>query len=142
MQLMATRLNSDAWNTTGPANAVSPDNILFWDGPGFGNQQAFHSVYGFAEEAFFRPGTYAQVPIYRWKHVDTRGNLTGRVIALPSSEGTTVSLVGSGQDDFIVHEDGFFHFDNIPVGSYRVTGVLNIAGYWASGEKSRRYHRG
>jgi hypothetical protein len=129
-------INSDAWKTTGAANAVSPDNILYWDSPGFGNQQAFHSVYGFAEEAFFRPGTYAQVPIFRWKHVDTRGNLTGRVIALPSPEGTTVSLLGSGQSDFIVRGDGSFRFDNVPSGSYSITGGLNIGGYWASDEKA------
>lgn len=126
--------NSDDWKNTGDANAVSPDNIMFWDSPAFGNRQGFRSVYGHQEEIFYKPGTYEQVPIYRWKHVETRGNLTGRVAANGSVEGASVSLLGSGQPDVVVHEDGLFHFDNVPAGNYTLEGGLAIDGYWNSAD--------
>lgn len=122
--------SSDAWKHTGPANAVSPDNMMFWDSPTTSNQGQFKSVYGYIEEAFYRPGTYARVPIYRWKHVETRGNLTGTVVANGDLTGANVSLLGSGMQDFVVQSDGRFHFDNVPAGDYTVSAGLNINGYF------------
>ena len=124
--------DSDAWKTTGTANAVSPDNMIFWDSPGSGNQGQFRSVYGHIEELFYLPGTYAQVPIYRWKMVPTKGNLTGTVIANADVTGANVSLLGSGQQDVVVGGDGRFAFNNVPAGDYTVTAGLNIGGYWNS----------
>jgi hypothetical protein len=124
--------DDDSWKTTGSANSVSPDNILFWDSPGSGNQGQFRSVYGYAEEVFYRPGTYAQVPIYRWKLVPTKGKLTGTVTANSDVNGANVSLLGSGLQDVVVHSDGRFEFDNVPSGDYQVTAGLNIGGYWNS----------
>ena len=125
-------VDEDAWQTTGSANSVSPDNILFWDSPGSGNQGQFRSVYGHVEEVFYRPGTYAQVPIYRWKLVPTKGTLTGTVTANADVSGANVSLLGSGLQDVVVRSDGRFRFDNVPSGDYQVTAGLNIAGYWNS----------
>ncbi len=125
-------VDEDAWQTTGSANSVSPDNILFWDSPGSGNQGQFRSVYGHVEEVFYRPGTYAQVPIYRWKLVPTKGTLTGTVTANADVSGANVSLLGSGLQDVVVRSDGRFRFDNVPSGDYQVTAGLNIGGYWNS----------
>ena len=124
--------DDDSWKTTGSANSVSPDNLLFWDSPGNENVGQFHSVYGYAEEVFYRPGTYAQVPIYRWKQVPTKGNLTGTVTANTDVKGADVSLLGSGMQDVVVGDDGRFEFDNVPSGDYQVTAGLNIGGYWNS----------
>jgi hypothetical protein len=124
--------DSDAWQHTESANAVSPDNILFWDSPGPGNQHQFRSVYGHMEELFYRPGTFQQVPIYRWRHVATRGTLTGRVVANGDVAGANVSLVGSGKPDVVVGSDGRFEFTQVPTGSYTVSAGLNIGGYWNS----------
>ena len=124
--------DDDAWKTTGSANSVSPDNIMFWDSPRSGNQGQFRSVYGHVEEVFYRPGTYAQVPIFRWKLVPTKGTLTGTVTANADVSGANVSLLGSGLQDVVVGSDGRFEFDNVPSGNYQVTAGLNIGGYWNS----------
>lgn len=121
--------DSDAWKSTGPANAVSPDNMMFWDSPSTGNQGQFRSVYGHAEELFYLPGTYAQVPIYRWKLVPTKGTIKGTVVANADVTGAVVSLLGSGQEDIAVQADGQFEFDNVPAGDYTITAFLNIGGH-------------
>jgi hypothetical protein len=124
--------DSDAWKSPGSANAVSPDNMMFWDSPSSGNQGNFRGVYGHREELFYLPGTYAQVPIYRWKLVPTKGTLKGSVTANADVTGANVSLLGSGQQDIVVGGDGNFEFDNVPSGDYTVTAGLNINGYWNS----------
>jgi hypothetical protein len=124
--------DSDAWKSPGPGNAVSPDNMILWDSPASGNQGNFHGVYGHLEELFYLPGTYAQVPIYRWKMVPTKGTLKGTVTANADVTGANVSLLGSGMQDVVVHADGRFEFDNVPSGDYTVTAGLNIGGYWNS----------
>lgn len=128
--------NSDAWKWPGTGNALSPDNILFWDSPAAGNQEQFRSVYGHLEELFYRPGTYKQVSIYRWKKVATRGSLTGTIVANGDVTGANVSLLGSRLPDVVVHGDGKFRFDNVPSGEYTVTAGLNINGYWNSKDES------
>jgi Carboxypeptidase regulatory-like domain len=125
-------VDEDAWKTTGTANSVSPDNIMFWDSPGSGNQEQFRSVYGHVEEVFYRPGTYAQVPIYRWNLVPTKGTLKGTVTANADVSGANVSLLGSNLQDVVVGSNGRFEFDNVPSGDYQVTAGLNIGGYWNS----------
>ena len=124
--------DSDAWKSPGPGNAVSPDNMILWDSPASGNQENFRGVYGHVEELFYLPGTYAQVPIYRWKLVPTKGTLKGTVTANADVTGANVSLVGSGMQDVVVHADGRFEFDKVPSGHYTVTVGLNIGGYWNS----------
>ena len=124
--------DSDAWKSTGEANAVSPDNLMLWDSPNGSGQGQFRSVYGHIEELFYLPGTYAQVPIYRWKLVPTKGNLTGTVTANADVTGANVSLLGSGQQDVVVGADGRFEFTAVPAGHYSVSAGLNIAGHWNS----------
>lgn len=124
--------DSDNWKNPGTANAISPDNIIFWDSPGPGNQNQFRSVYGHMEDLFFLPGTHARVPIYRWKLVKTRGTLTGTVVANGDVTGANVSLLGSPLPDVVVQADGRFRFDNVPAGGYTVSAGLNIRGYWNS----------
>ena len=127
-------INSDSWKSTGAANAVSPDNIKFWDSPGPGNQHQFAGAYGYFTEAQYTPGTYARVPIYRWEQVLTRGTLTGAVQASADVSGANVSLLGSGEPNFVVGSDGRFEFDNVPAGRYTVSAGLNINGYWNSAD--------
>lgn len=122
----------DAWKATQDANAVSPDNIIFWDFPGSGNEDQFRSVYGHNEELFYLPGTYTQVPIYRWNQVPTKGTLTGTVTANAAVTGANVSLLGSGMQDVVVGSDGHFEFGQVPSGDYTVNAGLNIGGYWNS----------
>ena len=124
--------DSDAWKGTGERSGQPRQQ--FWNSPGPGNQQQFAGVYGHYEEAFYNPGTYAQVPIYRWKQVPTRGTLTGTMQANADVNGTNVSLIGSGAPDVVTGSDGKFEFENIPAGDYKVSAGLNIDGYWNSAE--------
>jgi hypothetical protein len=124
--------DSDAWKGTGDANAVSPDNLMLWDSPNGSGQGQFRSVYGHVEDLFYMPGTYAQVPVYRWKLVPTKGDLTGTVTANADVTGANVSLLGSGQQDVVVRGDGRFAFTAVPAGHYSVSAGLNIAGHWNS----------
>jgi hypothetical protein len=105
---------------------------MLWDSPNGSAQGQFRSVYGHIEELFYLPGTYAQVPIYRWKLVPTKGNLTGTVTANADVTGANVSLLGSGQQDVVVGADGRFEFTAVPAGHYSVAAGLNIAGHWNS----------
>lgn len=124
-------MNSEAWQNTGDANAVSPDNLMFWDSPDAGNQDDFRSVYGYAEELFYAPGTYEKVPIYRWRQVPTRGDLAGIVIAPSGSvDGADVSLQGSGQADVSVGADGKFAFADVPEGDYQIVAGRKIGDYY------------
>lgn len=129
--------DSDAWKGTGPANAVSPDDTMFWDSPGPGNENDFSSVYGHAEELFYRPGTFQQVPIWHWNLVPTRGTLTGTVVANGDVAGANVSLQGSGKPDVVVGSNGRFEFDNVPAGDYSVSAGKDIDHYWNSADDVR-----
>lgn len=103
--------NSDDWINTGPANAVSPDNILFWDSPANGG------LYGYAEPLVYRPKRWEKVFVHRWKYVTKKVTLKGKVIfnGQPVEGATLGPLVGkfSGSD-----ADGEFIFEEIPVGCY------------------------
>lgn len=123
--------DSDNWKNTGDANAVSPQNIMFWDSPGPGNQNGFRSVYGYAEDLFYSPGNYENVPVYRWKQVPTKGDLGGTVVASDGGvDGATVSLLGSGKPDIVVGSDGQFSFNGVAEGDYTVKAGLNINGFF------------
>jgi len=129
--------DSDAWKDTGDANAVSPDNTMFWDSPGPGNKNGFGSVYGYAEDLFYSPGGYDKVPVYKWKFVPTKGDLTGVIVAADGSvNGATVSLLGSGQPDVVVGADGKFSFNNVAAGDYTVQAGVNIKNYWESASQT------
>lgn len=129
--------DSDAWKDTGDANAVSPDNTMFWDSPGPGNKKGFGSVYGHAQDLFYSPGGYDKVPVYRWKFTPTKGDSTGVVMAADGSvEGATVSLLGSGQPDVVVGADGKFSFRSVAAGDYSVTAGVNIKQFWESASQT------
>lgn len=123
---------SDNWKNPGAANAVSPDNLLFWDSPDTTeNKNGFGSVYGYYEEAIYMPGGWAPVEVFKWKHVETKGKLTGTVVGAGGGDisGTTVSI--DSNHSLTVNADGKFTFDNVPTPSCHVTAELisNGVGY-------------
>lgn len=121
--------DSDDWKNTGAANAISPDNILFWDSPAQVSERSFGSVYGYVTELFYEPGSYELVPVYRWHTPPTRGEITGTVVANEPVDGASVELVGANLPNFVVGADGKFAFTNIPTGCYSITAFKNIGGY-------------
>ena len=65
--------DSDAWRQTQDASAVSPDNILHWDGP---DKQG---LFGYFEPLVYRPQRLELVTVHKWKKVATRGSISGKV---------------------------------------------------------------
>lgn len=53
--------DSEAWEDVTDADAVSPDNMLWWDGPSLGG------LYGFAEPAIYREPRVESFTVSRWK---------------------------------------------------------------------------
>jgi hypothetical protein len=58
---------SDIWRQTVDANAVSPQDLLFYDAP----------LYGYSEPLIFRDQRFEEVTIYKWTLVLQTGTLTG-----------------------------------------------------------------
>lgn len=97
--------DSDQWRQTGGANAVSPENLRFYDAP----------LYGYMEPLIYRPARWEQVTIYRWKKVAQTGTVKGVV----HFQGKPV--VGANvqiSENQFTHSaaDGSFTLTSVPVG--------------------------
>jgi hypothetical protein len=101
---------SSAWQNPGDGNAVSPDNILYWNPP----------FYGYAEPLQYLPQHTEQYTVSRWKKVITRGSVRGTVrlddgpvpnaqVWLFQPNGTTFTAT-----------DGSYTLSNVPIGSYEI----------------------
>jgi hypothetical protein len=105
--------DSEKWRETFDAFAVSPDNILLWDGP----DSKVGGLYGHAEELMYRPEHLEEVVVHRWAFVETRGTVNG-----------TAHLGGVGQGGVRIEltenlfvmtgADGSFSLPDVPSGSY------------------------
>ena len=61
--------DSEKWRETVDANAVSPQNLMFYDGP----------HYGFSEPLIFRDWRVEDVVVHKWKKVAQTGTIRGVV---------------------------------------------------------------
>ena len=61
--------DSEQWRETVDANAVSPQNLMFYDGP----------HYGFSEPLIFRDWRVEEVVVHKWKKVAQTGTIKGVV---------------------------------------------------------------
>ena len=108
---------SDAWRNTTDANAVSPQNLMFYDAP----------HYGYAEPLIYRDERWELVTTYRWKHVTQHGSLKGHVrINGHAVSGADVKVT----DALVTHTDthGAFHIDAVPEGDVIVTAQKVVDG--------------
>ncbi len=113
--------DSDAWRNTQDANAVSPDDMMWWDGPDLGG------VYGFVEPAIYREPRVETYTVSRWKKVITRGKVHGRVFADGALVGgASVSLYGDKTD--MSDANGVFSIDDVPLGNYMLKASKVIDG--------------
>jgi hypothetical protein len=103
------------WQQQRDTNAVSPDNLLFWDKPSAG----IGSLYGFAQPLIYREPRYDVVTVYRWKKVVARGNLSGLVSFNNTPVGGSMVQL---TDDMTTFSDGSGHYQltNVPFGQYVV----------------------
>ncbi|KAF0191622.1 MAG: hypothetical protein FD165_1691 [Gammaproteobacteria bacterium] len=105
--------DSDAWKTTGEANAVSPDNILFWDSP------LLQGLYGYAAPLVYRDPRRETVTIWRWRRELLTGALTGRVFYRGTPvQGAYVQLYDG--KTAITPPGGIYNLTEIPHGDYEV----------------------
>ncbi|NTW52549.1 MAG: carboxypeptidase regulatory-like domain-containing protein [Chlorobiaceae bacterium] len=114
--------DSSDWQNTVDADAVSPDNILWWDGPLKGG------LYGFAEPALYREPRVESYTVSRWKKVVTSGKISGHVYDAKGKPlaGAHVQVydgktVPSGAD-------GSYLLDDVPYGLYQLKASKEVDG--------------
>ncbi|KAK5202680.1 hypothetical protein LTR96_011439 [Exophiala xenobiotica] len=108
-------LNDDeeGWRNTKDANAVSPDNIMLWNGP----TATVPGPYGYVEPCRYTDARVDLVPVSRWKLVQQQGTVTGTVTYNGAPvKSATISLGGdytTGSDN-----NGHYTIDHVPYGRY------------------------
>ena len=115
----------DDWKNTTDANAISPDNILFWDGPDKGG------LYGYSEPLIYREPRKELYTVSRWKRVLSRGTINGTVrLNGTPVQGALVELY-VGMSDF-TDGNGVYSMTDAPLGSYQLTASKVIDGVYYS----------
>jgi hypothetical protein len=115
--------DSDAWKDTGEGRTVSPDHILYWDGP----------LYGSSEQLAFRSGQF------RRKHVWRAAVGTG---ALTATVRTSTGALAEGANVIVQGESltgrssvtGQVTFNAVKAGCHQVVATKTIDGQLVRGE--------
>jgi hypothetical protein len=112
----STEDSSNAWQTPGNANAISPNDYLAWNGPDKGG------VLGYYEPLIYQPANHATVHVWEWAKVTAYGKLTGKVTleGKPAEHVTVTAAPHTAATD----KDGNYSFDKIPYGPYSVVAKL------------------
>lgn len=101
---------SDAWQNPGDGNAVSPDNIIWWNPPYF----------GYAEPLQYLPSHSELYTVSKWAKVITWGSVKGTVRSngapVPNAH-VWVYLPGG---DTYTGADGSYTLNHIPIGAYQI----------------------
>lgn len=106
--------DSDEWRRdTLAANAISPDNIMFWDGPDQGGP------YGLAVPLVYREARLEIATIYRWRKVLKRGQVTGTVRFKGEAVAGAFVQLYDGMATF-TDAAGNYRLEQVPFGSYMV----------------------
>jgi hypothetical protein len=111
---------SSAWQNPGDGNAVSPDNIIWWNPP----------CYGYAEPLQYLPRHDEQYTVSRWKKVITWGTIKGRVMANGAPVANAHVWVYLPGGDTYTAVDGSFTLNHVPIGSYglKAQAVVSVNG--------------
>ena len=97
--------DSEQWRETVDANAVSPQNLMFYDGP----------HYGFSEPLIFRDWRVEEVVVHKWKKVAQTGTIKGIVrFKGDPVQGANVQL--SVSQFTASQSDGSFEIKGAPAG--------------------------
>ncbi len=117
----ASGYGSNAWQTPGDANAVSPDNICWWKGPTLG-------VLGYAEPLQFLDAHPEQYTVSRWTKVITWGSVTGKVTVNGAPVQNAYVFLYDGMDAY-TDANGAYSMQHVGVGSYNITAQVLYQGY-------------
>ncbi len=122
--------DSERWRDEArDASAVSPDNILLWDGPGA------QGLYGYAEPLHYRERRIEPVAEHAWHQVTRFATVRGRVLFQGNpSPGVLVQLY-DGMEDFS-DANGAFLLERVPHGRYRLkAGGRDVGGVLLAAEE-------
>ncbi len=103
-------VGSSQWQSPGDGNAVSPDNIEFWNPPFFGYQEPLQ----------YLPQHTEQYTVSRWKQVITRGSVHGTVRLDGSPVPNAQVWVFQPNGTTFTGPDGSYTLNNVPIGSYDI----------------------
>lgn len=105
--------DDDKWRQATDADAISPDDMMWWDGPDNGG------LYGFVEPAKFREARVETYTVSRWKQVLNRGRLHGRVFDAGVPVAGAMVQAYEGMTDF-TDGAGQYELNDLPLGSYQI----------------------
>jgi hypothetical protein len=104
---------STAWQNPGSGNAVSPNDIIFWNPPSAGGP------YGYFERLYYQPAQVSSVPVSVWSRYSGTATLTGTVTYNGApAPGATIELTETLTA--FSGADGTFAIPGVPVGSYQL----------------------
>jgi len=120
--------DSGMWKFPGVGRAVSPQDILFWDGPDTNEVYDINGVYGHDEYLVYRGGDY--VAENTWQPSEGVGTFAGRVLdrgnLVPEASVTIAGL------ELFTDTNGEFKDEMIPAGTYEVVASKLIGGFFLS----------
>ncbi|HTW82850.1 MAG TPA: carboxypeptidase-like regulatory domain-containing protein [Candidatus Sulfotelmatobacter sp.] len=119
---------SNAWQTPGNANAVSPDNIRWWKAPPFG-------VLGYAEPLQFLDAHPEQYTVSRWKQVITWGSVSGKVTVNGQAVKNAYVKLYDGMDAY-TDGNGAYKLQHVGIGSYNISAQVLYENYEYSTSKT------
>jgi hypothetical protein len=105
--------DDEGWKNTTDANAVSPDNILLWNGP----TSQTPGPYAYCEPLVYREPRYDLVTVSRWRQVQLTGTLSGIVTFQGKPIGGAMITLYDGKSSGSSNS-GNYSIANVPYGSY------------------------
>jgi hypothetical protein len=102
------------WQNPGDANAVSPSNLLAWNGP----DKHPNCVLGYCEPLMYMPNSSAIVPVYEWAAPQKFCEVISGIVTLDNEpkQGVTVYIPGLDYALTLTGPDGTYVFKHIPYG--------------------------
>lgn len=113
--------DSEEWKSVTDADAVSPDNMLWWDGPALGG------LYGYAEPALYREPRVESYTVSKWKKVLNRGIIRGKIRGETGTVAGALVQVYEGKTTFS-GSDGSYVLNDVPLGTYALKSSKVIDG--------------
>lgn len=113
--------DSEEWKSVTDADAISPDNMLWWDGPANGG------LYGYAEPAIYREPRVESFTVSKWKKVLSRGTIRGTVFGENGPVAAALVQVFDGKTTFSIG-NGAYSLNDVPIGEYLLKASCVING--------------